>query len=244
MSYASLSGRARTSAKSPSAFAVCQRCGFWYNRKDLVFQSEWRGTTLRNIWILVCTRTCLDIPQEQLRAIVLPADPTPVYFPSVEQFESDETDYRSLAEVAINPRTGIPVPSTTLRVTEDCQNRITQPIGAPEGLSQQAVMPYNPAVQKHFAVPLSILSVTSNGTATITATCSKAHGLQTGDQISAAGLTAANGFYSVTVVNPMVFIWTIVANVPADSLYTSTTRIVTALVGVPYGSPLIPPVYP
>lgn len=244
MAYASQSGRARTSAKSPSAFAVCMRCGLWYNRSDLVFQSEWRGTTLRNIWILVCTRTCLDIPQEQLRAIVLPADPTPVYFPSVEQFEQDETDYRSLAEVTTDPRTGIPIPSTTLRVTEDCENRITQPIGAPEGLSQKAVMPYNPAVQRHFAVPLSILSVTSNGTATITATCSRPHHLQTGDQISAAGLSAANGFYTVVAVNPMVLTWTTVANIPATSLLTSTSRIVTALVGVPYGSAVIPPVSP
>lgn len=244
MAYASLSGRARTSVKSPSAFAVCFRCGMWYNRKDLVFQSEWRGTTLRNIWVLVCTRTCLDVPQEQLRAIVLPADPTPVYFPSVEQFEQNETDYRSLAEVATDPRTGIPVPSTTLRVTEDCENRITEPYGAPVGLEQPAIAPYNNAVQKHFGVPISILSVVANGTNIIAITCSRPHGLVTNDQISAAGLSAANGFYSVVVTNPMALTYATGEPVKSGSLLTSKSRIVTVLVGLPYGSQTIPQVRP
>jgi hypothetical protein len=244
MTYASKAGRARVSVKSPSAFAVCMRCGMWYLRSDLVFQSEWRGTTLRNIWILVCTRTCLDIPQEQLRAIVLPADPTPVYFPSVEQFEQDETNYRSLADVTKDPRTGIPVPSTTLRVTEDCQNRVTEPYGAPVGLNQNAIAPYNNIVQKAFGVPISVLSVVANGTDIISVTCSKPHGLVTNDQISAAGLSAANGFYSVVVSNPMAFSYATAASVRADSLLTGKTRIVNALVGLPLGYTTIPQVTP
>lgn len=244
MAYASLSGRARTSVKNPSAFAVCMRCGMWYQRSDLVFQSEWRGTTLRNIWILVCTRTCLDVPQEQLRAIVLPADPTPVYFPSVEQFEQDETDYRSLAEVGTDPITGIPVPSTTLRVTEDCQNRITEPYGAPVGLEQAAITPYNNVVQKHFGVPISVLSVVANGTNIIAVTCSRPHGLATNGQISAAGLSAANGFYSVAVSNPMAFTYATGEPVKAGSLLLGKTRIVNTLVGLPYGAVTIPQVRP
>lgn len=242
MAYASQSGRARTSAKNPSAFGVCFRCGMWYNRKDLVFQFDWRGTSLRNLYVLVCTRTCLDVPQEQLRAIVLPADPVPVYFPSVEQFEAAETDYRSLAEVRTDPRTGIPVPSTTLRVTEDCQNRITQPLGCPEGLTQPAVMPYNSGIHKAFGVPLSLLSVTANGTATISVTCSKPHGLKTNDQVSAAGLSnkCADGFYSVVVRGAMAFNYFTYSNVPAGPLLAPTTRIVTALVGLPRGSETIP----
>src|ERR1700744_6209173 len=150
MAYASQSGRARTSAKKPQAFAVCMRCGIWYQRNELVFQSDWRGTSLKNLYILVCTRTCLDIPQEQLRAITLPADPVPVYFPSVEQFEQNETDYRALAEVAVDPRTGIPIPLAVLRVTEDCENRTTTPYGNPLGLDQSAVMPFNSVQLKHY----------------------------------------------------------------------------------------------
>ncbi len=208
-----------------------------------MFQHDWRGTTLQNLYILVC-EPCYDVPQEQLRAIVLPADPVPVYFPSVEQFEQDETDYRSLADVATDPETGIPVPSTTLRITEDCLNRTTQSIGAPEGLDQNAVMQYNGATKQAFGQPLSILSVTANGTATITATCSKPHGLSTGAQISAQGLADANGFYSVTAVNQMILTWTTVANIPSGSLLLSKSRIVTALVGLPYGAAQIPPVSP
>ena len=244
MSYASKAGRARVSAKSPRAFGVCFRCGMWYNRDQLTFQFQWMGTTLRNTYVLVCKRTCLDTPQEQLRSIILPADPVPIYFPSVEQFESIETDYRSLADVATDPATGIPVPSTTLRITEDCQNRTTEPYGAPEGLSQNAVMPYNGAVQQPFAVPLSLLSVVANGTAPINVTCSKPHGLLTGSQISVAGLTAANGFFSVCVANPMTFSYAVISNIAAGSLLTGKARIVTALVGLPYGSRQIPQITP
>jgi hypothetical protein len=216
----------------------------WYNRSDLQFQMEWRGPTLKNIYVLVCTRTCLDVPQEQLRSINLPADPVPVYFPSVEQFEQDETDYRSLAEVRTDPVTGIPIPSTDLRITEDCENRITQPLGSPNGLEQAAIMPYNGGVQKHFGVPLSLLSVIANGTNVIAVTCSKAHGLVTDAQISAAGMPRANGFYSVCVVTPMAFTYQTVDPVPSGPLLTPTTRIVTALVGLPLGSVTIPLVAP
>src|ERR1700749_811275 len=100
MSYASRSGRARTSAKKPQAFGVCDRCGFWANLVNLEWQYEWRGTTLQNIWIRVCDR-CLDVPQEQLRAIQLPADPTPVWQPRVENFVAAETNYRTVGEPKI-----------------------------------------------------------------------------------------------------------------------------------------------
>lgn len=90
MGYASKSGRARTSARNPQAFGVCQRCNRWWNRNRLRFQYDWRGVALQNLWILVCS-DCYDRPQEQLRAIVLPADPVPIMFPSVEPFIDDET---------------------------------------------------------------------------------------------------------------------------------------------------------
>jgi hypothetical protein len=273
MAYASKVGRARVSAKRPLALAVCYRCGFWRNRIDLHFQYEWRGTSLTNIYILVCD-DCLDIPQEQLRAIVLPADPAPIYWPSVEDFAGDETNYRATIPVPgtrglvtvpggqaidlpggqglltpgggtpapVDPITGLPIPATTLRVTQDCQNRITQPIGCPDGLIQDAVMPYNGGVQKAFGVPLSVLSVVANGTATVVVTCSKVHGLQPNNQISAAGLSAANGFYSVKVLTATAFSYMTAYDIPAGSLLTPTARIVTALVGLPRGSETIPKV--
>jgi hypothetical protein len=89
MGYASQAGRARTSARSPRAHAICDRCGFRYNHDRLKWQFEWRGPSLMNIRILVCNR-CLDRPQEQLRAIVIPADPVPIQNPRTEPFVDDE----------------------------------------------------------------------------------------------------------------------------------------------------------
>lgn len=243
MAYASKAGRARVSSKCPQAQAVCMRCGIWYNRIDLNFQFQWRGTSLRNIYILVCDR-CLDIPTEQLRSISIPADPTPVYFPSVEQFTAAETNYRITVPGCVDPITNIPRPSDDFRVTMDCQNRVTQEIGAPRGLDQNAVMPYNGAIQRKFGVVLSPLSLTTNGTATVTATFSAAHGLCTNDQIAVEGLTnaAAAGFFSVTVPNPMMFTYMTNVNVAAGGLLTGTTRMITVLVGLPLGDDQIPQV--
>lgn len=244
MSYASQSGRAKTSARNPRTHAICDRCGFRYNLVDLAWQVEWRGPVLQNIRLLVC-RPCYDVPQENLRTIVLPADPEPVQNARVQDFVNAETDYRSLsAPTVLDPTTGIPIPNQTLRVTEDCQNRTTMPYGAPVGLNQNAVMPYNGGVQKAFGVPLSVLSVSGNGTPIVQVTCSAPHGLQSNNQISIEGLSyvPANGFYSVTVLGATTFTYMTYGSVPNEGLLTPTTRIVTALVGLPYGYEQIPQV--
>jgi hypothetical protein len=219
------------------------RCGIWYNRDQLQFQFEWRGTTLRNIFILVC-RQCLDVPQEQLRAIQLPADPAPVYFPSVESFVEDETNYRSLEGGHTDPVTGIPVPSKNLRVTQQCENRVTQVIGAPQGLDQNAVMPFNGGTQQVLGRLLPLLSVNSNGTTIVTVTCNAVHGLQSGDQIAVQGLSdrGACGFFTVYVNTATVFYYMTTRPVEAAGLLTLTTRIITARVGLPYGTETIPQV--
>ena len=80
MAYASRAGRARTRASAPQAHAICDRCGFRYNHVDLKFQFDWAGDQLQNFRILVCDR-CLDTPQDQNRAIVVPADPVPILNP-------------------------------------------------------------------------------------------------------------------------------------------------------------------
>lgn len=78
MSYASISGRARTNPKAPCAFGICDRCGFTYNLQDLVWQMEWRGNELMRTGYRVCTFTCLDVPFELNRPLYLPPDPPPV----------------------------------------------------------------------------------------------------------------------------------------------------------------------
>jgi hypothetical protein len=119
-----------------------------------------------------------------------------------------------------------------------------QPIGVPTGLDQNAVMPYNGAVQKAFGVPLSVLSVIANGTTTIFVTCSEPHKLNNNDQIAVQGLTDRNacGFFSVTMFTAVVFTYTTTNAIAANSLLTQTTRMITCLVGLPLGQTQIPQV--
>lgn len=243
MAYASISGRARTQPRNPRAFAVCQRCGFWYNRDQLQFQHDWRGAQLQNLYILVCKDGCYDEPQEQLRAITLPADPVPVFYPSVEDFAGDSTDYRAVSyPLVTDPATGIPIPSTTLRTTQDCANRTIEPYGNPTGLEQNAIMPLQivNGIPVHFGLVLPVLSVFSTGTI-VQVTCSAVHNLQPNDQISVEGLTAGNGFFSVAVITATVFTYTTTQAV-APAL-TPHVRIVTCKVGLPYGYTDIPEPY-
>jgi hypothetical protein len=117
MGYASRSGRARTDARNPRAFAICDRCALWYNHYQLKWQYDWAGASLINKRILVCD-TCYDEPQNQLRAIVLPADPMPIINPRVEPYAWDEIDRRQVSGYnATNQSTGIPVQQGDTRVT-------------------------------------------------------------------------------------------------------------------------------
>lgn len=134
MSYASRAGRARANARDPRAFAVCDRCGIWYNHHRLTFQWDWAGAGMINKRILVCPK-CLDKPQEQLRAIVLPADPLPIPNPRTEPFFADETAQRVTGSVVRTyGNTGIPIgPVGDYRITQNTRRRVTQQTGEPPG---------------------------------------------------------------------------------------------------------------
>lgn len=240
MAYASQSGRARTSSSSPQAHAICDRCGFRYNHTDLQWQYDWRGAALQNVRILVCN-SCLDVPQEQLRAIVVPADPIPIMQPRVQDFRQAETDYQTVTAAPItDPTTGIPIPVNVTLTTEDGENLLTQQTGVPTGLTQGAVMPL--VGKEHFSVKLNPLSVSAVGTDQIAVTFSSPHGLVTDAQISVEGLSnpQACGFYSITVTTATAFTYQTNKVIPAGSLLTGTTNMVTALVGLPYGFTQIP----
>ena len=86
MSYWSKLGKARTSASSPQAAGQCDRCGGVYTHSVLQWQTDWAGNTMVNKRLLVCPK-CLDVPQQQLRAITIPADPVPVQNPRPMQLE-------------------------------------------------------------------------------------------------------------------------------------------------------------
>ena len=234
-------GKASVSSRNPRAFAICDRCGFLYNHTRLQWQYQYGGSGLFNTRILVCN-PCNDTPQAQLRAIVLPSDPTPIMNPRVQNYAVAETDnVATNATTVTDFWTGIPVPSTTDVITEDGVSVTTQILGNPRGLNQNAVMPLVNGV--NYRVTLQPLSISSqSGTSTITVTFSSVHGLNTNDQIAVDGLTNnnADGFYSITVTTATAFTYQVNGNIPAGNLLQGSTLIVTALVGLPYGYTQIP----
>lgn len=133
MGYASQSGRARTSPSNPQAHAICDRCGFRYNHVDLQWQMDWRGSSLQNIRLLVCN-TCLDTPQNQLRAVTLPADPMPISNPRVQDFVAASSMNRvTSGQNTVDPGTNIPIIGGDTRITQTSSTRVTQQTGEPPG---------------------------------------------------------------------------------------------------------------
>ena len=100
-------GHARVNPRSPEAFAVCDRCGRWWNKVNLRWQYDYRGKGLQNLNLLVC-EPCYDTPQEQLRLYIIPPDPLPVINARIEQFSIDETSW-IICEPSptFNPITGV-----------------------------------------------------------------------------------------------------------------------------------------
>jgi hypothetical protein len=240
MGYASRAGRARTNSANPQAHAICDRCGFRYNWVDLSWQYDWRGAQLANIRILVCS-PCKDTPQQQLRSIVVPADPVPIINARTQDFVAASINYSSISGGGtVDPVTGIPIPPNVNLLTQAGENSTTQPYGPPVGLTQAAQMPLKGT--QAYAVLLPVISVTSNGSDQITVNCSAAHNLTTNDQVSVQGLSnnKLTGFYSVTVTTGTQFTFQSNTATPIGSLYLPTSRIVTAQVGLPYGYTKIP----
>jgi hypothetical protein len=83
-------GHAKVDPQRPSAFAICERCGFQYNHRDLRWQTEFRGREVRRTGFLVC-QTCFDLPNPTLKPVVLPADPVPILNPRREPHGPDKT---------------------------------------------------------------------------------------------------------------------------------------------------------
>ena len=239
-------GRAKVSSRNPRAFGICDRCGFLYNHVNLQWQFDWAGASLINKRILVCDE-CNDVPQSQLRAIVVPADPVPILNPRIQDYNTAESDYRITQGNTTNTQTGIPVPGGDTRITQNSNTRVTQQVGGTRadrsqqpGLDQNAVMPLQGTTAYYVTLPL--VSVTSDGAGLATVTCSSAHGLATGDQISVEGLSTAtaNGFYTVTVTTATAFTYQLNPVLSAGSLLTGTTKMVTTNVGLPYDTDQIP----
>tara|TARA_R110000868_G_scaffold13553_7_gene63048 strand:- start:2542 stop:3357 length:816 start_codon:yes stop_codon:yes gene_type:complete len=95
-------GRANVSINRPRAFAVCDRCGALYNHDQLQWQYQWVGVKLQNLYRLVC-QSCLDVPQEQLRTIVLPPDPVPIANARPESYVADDNPMSALGASPVTP---------------------------------------------------------------------------------------------------------------------------------------------
>jgi hypothetical protein len=72
--------RVEVDTSDPRAAARCGRCYCWINHHKLQWQMRWSGMNLVNTGLLVCPR-CLDDPNPQERALVLPPDPIPIRNP-------------------------------------------------------------------------------------------------------------------------------------------------------------------
>jgi len=66
-----------TNPSSPEPVGFCDRCGFLVYLSDLDWQLEWAGADITNTFMLV-HGTCLDVPNEQRRTIVIGPDPAPL----------------------------------------------------------------------------------------------------------------------------------------------------------------------
>lgn len=192
-------GRAKVSTRNPEAFAICDNCGFLYNHSELRWQLQWAGNKLVNLRQLVCRR-CNDIPQTQLRAIVLPADPMPVLNPRVQNYQAASTDYRTTSgQNMVDPDTGIPIPGNTLRITENDDFRVTQQVGEPpKGTNTK------PGTDPNAVTYRLISNAENNGSGLIRLTLNTTNGMITGQRVTigdVVGTTEANGNWSVTVVN-------------------------------------------
>jgi hypothetical protein len=87
---------------------------------------------LINKRLLVCGH-CNDTPQQQLRSIVLPADPPVIMNARPEYFIEASTDYRQTQGNTVNFKTGIPVPGGDTRITQNDDPRVTQQTGFADG---------------------------------------------------------------------------------------------------------------
>ena len=192
-------GRAKVSTRNPEAFAICDGCGALYNHSELRWQFQWSGNKLVNLKQLVCRR-CNDIPQTQLRAIVLPADPMPIMNPRVQNYQAASTDYRATSgQNTVDPITGIPIPGNTLRITENDDYRVTQQTGAPNGSLNEL-----PGTDPNAVTYRVISNAADNGSGLIRLTVNTTSGMITNQQVTVAdivGTTEANGNWTITVIS-------------------------------------------
>lgn len=101
--------RTQTDPTNPSAWATDDRSGFLGNHRNLRWQYEWAGTQLINTRVLVY-EDMLDVPQPQLKTVILPPDPVPVMNARPENYAIDEqpVSVRYTTDGSIRVIAGVP----------------------------------------------------------------------------------------------------------------------------------------
>lgn len=102
MGSTSRTGRAVINPSAPEAVGVCDRCGNLWNLSRLRNQWQWQGTALMDTGVKVCP-DCYDVPQPQLRTIILPPDPLPRLGARPEPYFLDEVSHYTLRGVIGHP---------------------------------------------------------------------------------------------------------------------------------------------
>lgn len=93
-------GRAAISPTKPRALGVCDKCGFLYNHHYLKWRTDWRGTKLQNLRMLICDSCYDQYQQNGQRTIILPPDPVPIMNARPEQYVPDSNP---LSAIGANP---------------------------------------------------------------------------------------------------------------------------------------------
>jgi hypothetical protein len=187
-----IQGFARTRASDPAASAICDRCGLKYNLSDLSPQWEYGGKGLINTGLLVCRRTCLDVPWDQLRALILPPDPVPHRNPRPDVLATppgmvgappptspenqgwtqlilgapvpgDYPTTKAAALAAVAAATGVPTPGGVIdRSATIAQQNVTFTLMAPN-VARTWLLLYNPATpQAQFSSGTAVWGLPTN----------------------------------------------------------------------------------
>lgn len=111
--------RARTSTSRPAAWGTSDRNGHVGNLERMVWQSDWRGSDIVNLRILVHPDE-LDKPQRQLGTFIVPPDPVSVMNARPEQYAIEEQPVSTRFTTAGDIRgiAGLTVGNTAAYVTE------------------------------------------------------------------------------------------------------------------------------
>ena len=87
----------RVDPTNPEAAGMCDLCGRWFQLRTLRRQSVWVGNMIYTFNSLRCVE-CWDVPNEQLRTIILPPDPPPLLNSRVPNFAFEEYTNRILQQ--------------------------------------------------------------------------------------------------------------------------------------------------